>query len=212
MLFFPLGLAEAMAVCVIALAAAMVQAVAGFGLALVAAPLLLLVYGPFVPGPMMAGGLILTVLILIRDHQHVDVSGLHKRIWKSFQQTAPTLEVVNRVILEDEEILRRRGAVNGGHGGDGGHGHVEGHGNAGVLGGITDFLRFHNATSRGQVRVHDGDGSPFEELGEPLFQVGVFPGADRRVNGSGKALPLVGVLPGDHIFVPGEGELVKGLA
>ena len=76
MLFFPLGLAEAMAVCVIALAAAMVQAVAGFGLALVAAPLLLLVYGPFVPGPMMAGGLILTVLILIRDHQHVDVSGL----------------------------------------------------------------------------------------------------------------------------------------
>ncbi len=76
MLSFPLGLVEAIAVILIALAAAMVQAVAGFGLALVAAPLLLLVYGSFVPGPMMAGGLVLTVLILIRDRQHVDVSGL----------------------------------------------------------------------------------------------------------------------------------------
>ena len=76
MMSFPLDLVEAIAVFVIATAAAVVQAVAGFGLALVAAPLLLMVYGPFVPGPMMAGGMVLTVLVLIRDHQHVDMSGL----------------------------------------------------------------------------------------------------------------------------------------
>jgi uncharacterized membrane protein YfcA len=76
MLSFPLTLVEAIAVIGIALAAAVVQSVAGFGLALVAAPLLLLIHGSFVPGPMMAGGLVLTCLILFRDHQHIDVSGL----------------------------------------------------------------------------------------------------------------------------------------
>ena len=76
MLSFPLGPVEAIAVFLIAVSAAAVQSVAGFGLALVSAPLLLLIHGPFVPGPMMAGGLVLTCLILIRDHQHVDVSGL----------------------------------------------------------------------------------------------------------------------------------------
>ncbi len=76
MFSFPLGFWEAFTVILIALAAGMVQAAAGFGLALIAAPLLLLVHGPFVPGPMMAGGMLLTVLILIRDHSHIDVSGL----------------------------------------------------------------------------------------------------------------------------------------
>ena len=76
MLSFPLGPVEAIAVFLTAVSAAAVQSVAGFGLALVSAPLLLLIHGPFVPGPMMAGGLVLTCLILIRDHQHVDVSGL----------------------------------------------------------------------------------------------------------------------------------------
>ena len=76
MLSFPLGPVEAIAVFLIGVAAAVVQSVAGFGLALVAAPLLLLIHGPFVPGPMMAGGLVLTCLILVRDHQHIDVSGL----------------------------------------------------------------------------------------------------------------------------------------
>jgi uncharacterized membrane protein YfcA len=76
MLSFPLGPVEAMTAFLIALAAAVLQSVAGFGLALVTAPLLLLIDGSFVPGPVMAGGLVLTCLILIRDHQHADVSGL----------------------------------------------------------------------------------------------------------------------------------------
>lgn len=76
MFSFPLGPVEAIAVFLIATIAAVVQSAAGFGLALVSAPLLLLIYGPFVPGPMMAAGMVLTTFILVREHQHVDVSGV----------------------------------------------------------------------------------------------------------------------------------------
>ncbi len=76
MFSFPLGPVEAIAVFLNATIAAVVQSAAGFGLALVSAPLLLLIYGPFVPGPMMAAGMVLTTFILVREHQHVDVSGV----------------------------------------------------------------------------------------------------------------------------------------
>lgn len=55
---------------------ATVQASVGFGLALIAAPVLLLVHAPLIPGPLMAASLVLVVLVAHRDRTHIDLSGL----------------------------------------------------------------------------------------------------------------------------------------
>jgi uncharacterized membrane protein YfcA len=53
-----------------------VQASVGFGLALIAAPLLLLVDRSLVPGPMLAGSLVLTLLVAWRDRSGIDTGGI----------------------------------------------------------------------------------------------------------------------------------------
>ena len=53
-----------------------VQAAVGFGMALIAAPPLLLIHAPLVPGPLMAASLVLTGLTAYRDRASVDVAGV----------------------------------------------------------------------------------------------------------------------------------------
>jgi uncharacterized membrane protein YfcA len=55
---------------------ASVQATLGFGMALIAAPLLLLIEPQFVPGPLMAASLCLTGLVAHRDRAHIDIAGM----------------------------------------------------------------------------------------------------------------------------------------
>ena len=63
------------AFCICTLAATLQSAI-GFGLALVAAPLLLLVEPSLVPGPLIFASLILTGLTAYRDRAHIDLNGL----------------------------------------------------------------------------------------------------------------------------------------
>lgn len=51
---------------------ALVQASVGFGYALIAAPLLVLVSPDFVPGPMLASSVVLSAGVALREWQHVD--------------------------------------------------------------------------------------------------------------------------------------------
>lgn len=55
---------------------ATVQGTIGFGMALVSAPLLLLVDPRLVPGPITVTAIALNLLMLTRDHGHADLSGL----------------------------------------------------------------------------------------------------------------------------------------
>lgn len=55
---------------------ATVQATLGFGMALIAAPLLLLIYPQCIPGPLMAASLFLTVLVAYGDRASVDIAGI----------------------------------------------------------------------------------------------------------------------------------------
>jgi hypothetical protein len=57
-------------------AGALLQGAVGFGVALVAAPLLMLVRPELVPGPMILAAWTLTVLIAVRDRRGVDWPGL----------------------------------------------------------------------------------------------------------------------------------------
>jgi uncharacterized membrane protein YfcA len=53
-------------------AAGCLQASIGFGMALIAAPLLVLLEPAFVPGPLIASNLVLVSLMALRDRAHVD--------------------------------------------------------------------------------------------------------------------------------------------
>lgn len=72
----PLGPLEIALALTLVAGAAAIQSGLGFGLALIAAPVLLLIHEPLVPGPLIASGLVLTGLVAHRDRVSIDVSGL----------------------------------------------------------------------------------------------------------------------------------------
>ena len=72
----PIGPLEALIVLVVVTLSAAVQTGAGFGLALISAPVVLLVHAPFVPGPLMAASLLLTVLMAWHERSAIDLHGV----------------------------------------------------------------------------------------------------------------------------------------
>lgn len=55
---------------------ALVQGAVGFGMALVAAPLLVLIRPQLVPGPLLVSGLALTLLVARRERDSIDLLGV----------------------------------------------------------------------------------------------------------------------------------------
>ena len=64
-----------LALFIVALAAALQSAI-GFGLALVAAPFLLMIEPRLIPGPLVMASLALTALTAYRDRAHIDLQGM----------------------------------------------------------------------------------------------------------------------------------------
>jgi len=73
---FPLEPAAALAVFVLVAIGSCIQSSVGFGLGLIASPLLFLIYPPLVPGPLMAASVVLTLLIALRERAAIDFHGL----------------------------------------------------------------------------------------------------------------------------------------
>lgn len=68
---------EEFAVCfAVTLVAAVVHGSAGMGFALLAAPVLILINPSLVPGPLLAAGLTLTLLVAVREREAVDLGGV----------------------------------------------------------------------------------------------------------------------------------------
>lgn len=72
----PLEIVELVTVSVVIFAGAALQGSVGFGLSLVAAPILMLIDARYVPGPLLAVSILMTVLTLWREHRHVDFGGV----------------------------------------------------------------------------------------------------------------------------------------
>jgi uncharacterized membrane protein YfcA len=72
----PVTASEAALVVCVATFAAAVQGPAGFGAALIAAPILVLLDPVFVPGPMLIASLLLAVLLCVRERRSVDLRGV----------------------------------------------------------------------------------------------------------------------------------------
>lgn len=72
----PVDILPILAVIFSVMLGAFLQGVVGLGLNLIAAPLLMLIEPGFVPGPIMAGALVLTILMVLRDRQGMDLRGV----------------------------------------------------------------------------------------------------------------------------------------
>ncbi len=90
-----LELTEILAASAIIIVGATVQATVGFGLGLVAAPVLLLIEPMLVPGPLMVSGVILTLLIAYRDRQGLDFISLKWALWGRLLGVAPAALVLS---------------------------------------------------------------------------------------------------------------------
>jgi uncharacterized membrane protein YfcA len=72
----PLNIVQIAAAWVVLVGAALVQGSVGFGMALIASPLVALIDPLLVPGPIISVGLVLSGLIAFRERQAIDFSGL----------------------------------------------------------------------------------------------------------------------------------------
>jgi hypothetical protein len=72
----PFSPLQAIAILAVAVVGAALQSAAGFGMGMLSAPILLLIYPPLVPGPLMASSLALTALVFHRERAHVDFHGV----------------------------------------------------------------------------------------------------------------------------------------
>jgi uncharacterized membrane protein YfcA len=76
LLTLPFGIVDALLIFVIVATASALQASLGFGLGLLAAPLLVLIHPAFIPGPLIAAGIVLTLRVAYSERTQVDWAGL----------------------------------------------------------------------------------------------------------------------------------------
>jgi uncharacterized protein len=67
---------QILAAILVAAIGALLQGVTGLGLNLFAAPLLIMLQPSLIPGPILAGALLLTVMMVLRDHTGIDLRGI----------------------------------------------------------------------------------------------------------------------------------------
>jgi hypothetical protein len=79
---------------------ALVQSAVGFGLAMVVAPFLVLIDPLFVPGPLLAAALLLTVLVSLRDRRGIDVSGVGSMMVGRVLGTVPGALLIARLPID----------------------------------------------------------------------------------------------------------------
>ncbi len=106
------------------------------------------------------------------------------------------------VVFEGDEVFGGSGTMHTRHGADGRTGHVHRHANPPLSGVIADALGFHDATTRGHVRVNDIDATGIDERFKAIEGVDIFTGTDGRVEFTLELYPLIGELPRHQVFEP----------
>jgi uncharacterized membrane protein YfcA len=81
----------------VAFLGAAVQSSVGFGLALVAAPLLLLIHPAFIPGPLLTASLALTILVAHRERRSIDFLGVKYAIAGRVFGTVPAALLISAI-------------------------------------------------------------------------------------------------------------------
>jgi uncharacterized protein len=93
------------AITVVMAASALLQGAVGFGLGLIAIPVLIYLDLRFVPGPLLVAALTLHMLVLRRDRSHIDSSGLAVLLGGRLLGTIPAALLLARLPLEGMKLL-----------------------------------------------------------------------------------------------------------
>jgi len=101
----PLTLIKLFAACAVMAIGSALQGSIGFGSALVAAPLLILIDPSLVPGPLLFCALVLTILMAYRERQAMDVSGLKWGILGYLPGTFVALVVLTNVPQKEMTLV-----------------------------------------------------------------------------------------------------------
>jgi uncharacterized membrane protein YfcA len=96
---------ELLAACAVVTTGSALQGSVGFGSALVAAPILVLIEPSLVPGSLLFCGLVLTVLMSYRERQAMDVSGLKWGILGRLPGTFVALVVLTNVPQKEMTLI-----------------------------------------------------------------------------------------------------------
>lgn len=105
MIIEPLTPIKLLAACAVVTIGAALQGSVGFGSALVAAPILVLIDPSLVPGPLLFCALVLTILMAYRERQAMDVSGLRWGILGRLSGTFVALFVLTNVPKKELTII-----------------------------------------------------------------------------------------------------------
>jgi uncharacterized membrane protein YfcA len=93
------------AITIVMAASALLQGAVGFGLGLLAIPVLIYLDLRFVPGPLLVAALTLHMLVLRRDRSHVDSSGLTFLLSGRLLGTVPAAALLVWLPLEGMKLL-----------------------------------------------------------------------------------------------------------
>jgi uncharacterized membrane protein YfcA len=94
----------AVAACAVVALGAAVQGAVGFGLAILSAPLLMLIEPRLVPGPMLLCGFVLTLLIVHRERAAIDLTGLGWAVGGRIAGTVAAAVVLSRLAREAASV------------------------------------------------------------------------------------------------------------
>ena len=100
-----LELAELAIAFAVVLVGAAVQGAVGFGLGLIAAPILLLIDPRFIPGPLIGGGVALTALVAWRERHDIHFEGLWPGMFGRFVGVGAAAAVLTVVSAEMFDLI-----------------------------------------------------------------------------------------------------------
>ena len=110
---------------------------------------------------------------------------------------------VHGMVFKDIEILRGGNAVHAGIGRDGAFGHMHGHGNAVTLRQVADPFVLKDAAGSQNIGMDDADSAGSQKRLESFGKENILTGADGHGGAVAQPFVLIGVLPGNHVFRPG---------
>ena len=118
---------------------------------------------------------------------------------------------VHRMDFQRHKVPGRRRHMDRRHTGDGAFRHVNGHLNAVFFGKIADLFRFQNTARRQYIGMDHGKRTALQQGQERFLEIHVFTRPDGSGCRVGKADILIGHLPGNRVFHPGEIEFFQSL-
>ena len=96
---------EIVAAIVVMAIGSLVQASVGFGLSLVAAPLLVLIDPLLVPAPLLAAALVLTIMVSYRDRQGIETAGTGSLMAGRVVGTVPGVLLIASLPLDRTRLV-----------------------------------------------------------------------------------------------------------